>query len=429
MTAKSDELSIIDALSKRIVEAQKNLRILDCIKWDDAVREEFFRQGAREMPPVDVEYYRQHPLPFDSVQKMEELRGIIRDAENQLGQYAAVTRLIKRQCQEYVGAVRMLDARGTALFSELSTELYGSPDDVFYAGGPKLSLMGTVLFDLLTQLDGELQSDADIKKYTPEDARSKLQTALSHYFDKHQDEVTVIVSDGMIADASAGADRIRLSQDAMFSERELRYLEVHEGWVHVGTTLNGAMQPYCSFLSKGSPSTSVLQEGLAVLTEIVTFSSFPGRMRKLINRVIALDKVSQGANFLDIYQYFLSCELSPLDSYKHSVRLFRGSTPQGGAFTRDVSYAKGFVLVYNFIRFAISQQRMDVVPLLFCGKLMLDDLPLLCELRDQSLLIAPTYLPPAFKDLSSLSVWMSVSLFLNQFEQHDIQKNFQFLLT
>jgi hypothetical protein len=206
MTANAKELNIIDALSKRIVEAQKNLRILDCIKWDDAVCEEFFRQGAREMPPVDAEYYRQHPLPFDSVQKMDEFRGIIRDAENQLGQYAAVSRLIKRQCQEYVKAVRMLDARGTPLFSELSTELYGSPDDVFYAGGPKLSLMGTVLFDLLTQLDGELQSEADIKKYTPEDARSKLQTALSHYFDKHRDAVTVIVSDGMIADASAGAD-------------------------------------------------------------------------------------------------------------------------------------------------------------------------------------------------------------------------------
>ena len=238
----------------------------------------------------------------------------------------------------------------------------------------------------------------------------------------------MVVSDGMIADASAGADTIRLSQDAMFSERELRYLEVHEGWVHVGTTLNGAMQPYCSFLSKGSPSTSVLQEGLAVLTEMVTFCSFPGRMRKLINRVIALDKINQGADFLDVYHYFLTCELSPLDSYKHSVRLFRGSTPTGGAFTRDVSYAKGFVLVYNFIRFAISQRRIDVVPLLFTGKLRLDDLPLLCELRDQDLLIAPMYLPPAFKDLSALSVWMSISLFLNQFEQHEIQKNFQFLL-
>ncbi len=54
-----------------------------------------------------------------------------------------------------------------------------------------------------------------------------------------------MVSDDMVADASAGADSIKLSQHAKFSDRDLKYLEVHEGWVHVGTTLNGAMQPHC----------------------------------------------------------------------------------------------------------------------------------------------------------------------------------------
>jgi uncharacterized protein (TIGR02421 family) len=339
-----------------------------------------------------------------------------------------VTRLIKRQCHEYIRAVEMLTARGTPLFSQLSTELYGSPSDVFYAGGPKLSSMGSLLFEVLTKLDVQLQSELDEKRYTPDDAREILQTRLSQYFLQHPDHVTVMVSDGMVADASAGADKIRLSQDAMFSDRDLKYLEVHEGWVHVGTTMNGAMQPYCSFLSKGSPSSSVLQEGLAVITEVVTFSSYPGRMLKLTNRVIALDKISQGANFLEVYRYFMECGLSELDSYNHSVRLFRGSTPSGGGFTRDLSYAKGFVLIYNFIRFAISQHRVDVVPLLFIGKLILEDLPLLCELRDQQIITPAVYLPPPFKDLSALSAWMSFSLYLNKFDLNEIQKNFQFLL-
>ena len=113
-----------------------------------------------------------------------------------------------------------------------------------------------------------------------------------------------MISDDMVADASAGADSIKLSEQAMFSDRDIRYLEVHERWVHVGTTLNGSMQPNCSFLSKGSPSSSVIQEGLAVITEVVTFSSIPRRMLKITNRVIALDKVTKGANFLDIYRSF-----------------------------------------------------------------------------------------------------------------------------
>ena len=54
---------------------------------------------------------------------------------------------------------------------------------------------------------------------------------------------------------------------------DLRLLEVHEGWVHLGTTLNGQSQPVCTFLSKGPPSSTLTQEGLAVLTEVFAFAS------------------------------------------------------------------------------------------------------------------------------------------------------------
>jgi uncharacterized protein (TIGR02421 family) len=428
MPAESNELVVIQELSKRLVEAQSTIRILDSIKWDDSIRRDFFRHKAQQLPQVDKNYYAGKPLPFDADEKQEEFRVINRDAQNRLGQYSPVTRLIKRQCDEYCRATQMLAARGTPAFSDLAKELYGSPDDAFYSGGPRLSELGTVLFDVLTALDVQLQSEADLKLYTPQQAQEILQARLSAFFSQHPGKVTVMVSDDMIADASAGADNIKLSQQAMFSERDLKYLEVHEGWVHVGTTLNGGMQPYCYFLSKGSPSSSVIQEGLAVITEIVTFSSYPGRIRKITNRVIALDKVRQGANFLDIYRYFVDCGLSEADSYNQTVRVFRGSTPTGGPFTKDLSYAKGFLLIYNFIRFAISQHSVNLIPLLFTGKLVLDDLPLLGELREREILTSPVYLPPPFRDLAALSAWMSFSLFLNKFDINEIQKNFRFLL-
>ena len=339
-----------------------------------------------------------------------------------------MTRLIKRQCEEYTQAVKMLAARGTPTFSEISISLYGSPDDVFYIDGPRISELGTLLFDVLTALDVQLQSEADLKQFTPKEAQQILSNRLNDFFVQHVGRVNVVVSDDMIADAAAGADTIKLSQQAMFSERDLRYLEVHEGWVHVATTVNGAMQPYCSFLSKGSPSCSVIQEGLAVITEIFTFSSYPGRVRKIVNRVIALDKVRQGANFLDIYEYFLDGGMIAEESYNNAVRIFRGSTPDGGAFTKDLAYAKGFLMIYNFIRFAISKHRIDAIPLLFVGKVVLDDLPLLADLRDRGLLIPPVYLPHPFRDLAALGAWMSFSLFLNKFDLNEIQKNFNFLL-
>lgn len=428
MAVKPEELVVIQELSQRIVDAQRAIRILDLIKWDDQVKKDFFRHKGQKLPDVSEQFYQKRPLPFDFHEKIEEFRIILRDTQNSCGQYSPITRLIKRQCDEYVRAVQMLAARGTPAFSEIAMELYGSPDDAFYPGGPRLSELGAVLFDVLTNLDVQLQSDADLKRHTPETAQRFLQKSLSKFFSQHQGKVTVMISDGMLADASAGADNIKISQDAMFSDRDLKYLEVHEGWVHVGTTLNGALQPYCFFLSKGSPSCSVTQEGLAVLTEVISFSSYPGRMRKITNRVIALDKVTQGANFLDVYHYFIECGLSEEDSYNNSVRIFRGSTPTGGPFTKDLSYAKGFLLVYNFIRFAISQHRIDAIPLLFTGKLVLDDLPLLKELSDAGILTPPVYLPPQFRDLSGLSAWMSFSLFLNKFDLNEIQKNFRFLL-
>ena len=428
MAMKGTELELIQGVSKRIVDAQRKIRILDTIKWDDSIREDFFKHKATKLPEVNEAYYQNKPLPFNAVDKMEEFRLILRDTQNDLGQYSPITRLIQRQCDEYRMAVLMLSARGRPEFSKLAMELYGSPNDAFYSGGPRLSEMGALLFDVLTALDVKLQSDADLKRYNPQEAQEKLQDALAGFFDKHPGRVNVVVSDDMIADASAGADSIKLSQHAMFSDRDLKYLEVHEGWVHVGTTLNGSMQPYCFFMSKGSPSCSVIQEGLAVITEVVSFSSYPGRMRKITNRVIALDKVASGANFLDIYRYFIECGLSEKDSYNNTVRVFRGSTPTGGPFTKDLSYAKGLVLIYNFIRYAISQHRIDAIPLLFTGKLVLDDLPLLSELRAEGILTPPVYVPPPFQDLAALSAWMSFSLFLNKFDLNEMQKNFRFLL-
>ncbi|KTD18399.1 flavohemoglobin expression-modulating QEGLA motif protein [Legionella jordanis] len=428
MANESDELLVIQELSARLVEAQRSIRILDSIKWDDSIKKDFFANKGQKLPKIDRDYYLAKPLPFDATEKQDEFRLILRDAQNHLGQYSPVTRLIKRQCEEYARAVQMLDARGTPTFCELAMELYGSPHDAFYSGGPRLSELGTLLFDVLTALDVQLKSEADVKKFSPKEAQDLLQERLSQFFTQHPGKVTVQVSDDMIADAAAGADTIKLSQQAMFSERDLKYLEVHEGWVHVGTTLNGATQPYCFFLSKGSPSSSVIQEGLAVITEVVTFSSYPGRVRKITNRVIALDKVREGANFIDIYRYFQECGLNEEDSYNHTVRVFRGSTPEGGPFTKDLSYAKGFLLIYNYMRFAISQRKIESIPLLFTGKLVLDDLPLLAELKERELLIPPVYLPPPFKDLAALSAWMSFSLFLNKFSLSEIQKNFRFLL-
>lgn len=415
-------------MSQRLIDAQKKIRILDAIKWTDEIQKDFFKHKFKRQPNVNADYYAKNPLPFDVQAKIDEFWEIKRDVNSIFGNFSPFTRLITERCSEYIRALRMLEARGTEDFSRIAIELYGSPKDAFYLGGPRLFEMGSNLFHLLTILDLQLKTELDEKVFTAKEACDILSMRLNTYFTDLPGGVKVMVSDGIIADASAGADTIKLKEGAMFSERDIRLLEVHEGWVHIGTTLNGAMQPYCTFLSKGSPSCSALQEGLAVLTELFTFASYPSRLKRITNRIIAMNMVLDGATFLDVFRYFLDCGASSQESYDHTVRIFRGSLPESGPFTKDLSYTRGFVAVFNFIQYAIAKHQMDVVELLFAGKLTIQDIPLLIELRDLGLIQRPKYLPPQIRDASGLTSWMGAFLYLRRFDFKEIQKNFRFLL-
>ncbi len=409
------EQHIIRTLSDRLVALQQPIRILDAIKWDESIKADFFKNKFQQLPKVDRDYYAKRALPFLPKELTAEFHVLIRDIRNQLGQYSGISKIMIRLCQEYCQAILMIDGRGTSLFSELSMELYGAPDDAFYPNGPKLSDLGTLLGKILEKLVHEMVSDADEKKYSAEEAVTILQEKLSAYF-HHTDRITVALSDNIVADASAGADCIKLNRNVKFSERDLRYLEVHEGWVHVGTTLNGLAQPVCTFLAKGSPTSSITQEGLAVITEIFTFSSYPSRMLRITNRVRALNLVQSGGNFIDVFRFFQQQGMSDDESYSYSVRVFRGSTPEGGPFTKDLSYTKGFLLIYNYIRLAVREGLIDRVPLFFTGKTLIEDIPTLHELKQQGLLAPAKYMPKQFQDLAALSSWMGFSLFLNQFD-------------
>lgn len=417
----------IRELSDRLILLQKPIRILDAIKWNDRVKLDFFKNRCQSLPKVDRDYYVQQPLPFDPDALMGEFRLLIRDIKNNLGQYTSISKIMIRLCEEYCKAILMLQSRGEPLFSQLAMDLYGAPDDAFYPNGPRLSDLGTLLGDILKDLSHEMTTAADEKRYTAKEARDLLQKRLSHYFHT-RDRVHVAISDDIVADAAAGADCIKLNSNVLFSDRDLRYLEVHEGWVHVGTTLNGLSQPTCTFLSKGSPSSSITQEGLAVTTEIFTFSSYPARMLKITNRIRALQQVNQGANFLDVFRFFQEQGLDADQSYSSSMRVFRGSTPTGGPFTKDLSYAKGFLLIYNYIRLAVQKNLLDRVPLFFVGKTLIEDIPTLYELLQQGIIDPPRYLPPEFKDLAALSSWMGFSLFLNHFDLETITTHYGYLL-
>lgn len=424
------EQACVLALSERLVAAQRPIRILDALKWEPQIQEQFFAKKCRELPKVNLAYYQKRPLNFDVEAKQDEFYELERDIRRNLGQFSAVGGIMQRMCREYREVIRLLVARGTHEFSYIAQELYGSTSDVFYAGAPTLNDLADILCETLPNLERFANLPADEKKYTAEDAVKILGARLAHYFESHEREhhVRVVLSDDIVADASAGAESIKLRRDAMFSERDLKVLEVHEGWVHLGTTLNGMAQPICTFLSKGPPSSTVTQEGLAILTEIFTFSSFPKRVQRIAERIRAISMAEQGANFLEVFDYFKSQGMETVSAYNASMRIFRGSTPELGPFTKDLSYSRGFVMINNYIRLAIQRGLLDRIPLLFVGKTTLEDIRILEDLVAEKMVVPPLYVPPQFQDLAALSAWLCFSSFFNKLNLDRFGQDYKELL-
>ena len=162
--------------------------------------------------------------------------------------------------------------------------------------------------------------------------------------------------------------------------------------------------------------------------EIFAFISFPERVRKIINRINAVSMSEDGATFIDVFHFYREQGYSDDESYQSTLRVFRGSTLDGGPFTKDLSYSKGFMLIYNFIRLAVQKGLLNRIPLLFLGKVSLDDVHILGDLLDEGIITPPRYVPPQFKDLSAVSAWMIYSLFLNQLDLSQLAMDFRAIL-
>jgi uncharacterized protein (TIGR02421 family) len=409
---------IVAQLAGRIVEAQKPIRVLQALRWEDTVEEQFLKGKQRELPAVDAAYYEKVDLGFDPRAKIDEFEAIARDVDHELGKDDAVAQIMMTTALEYRDVVQMLTARGTPAFYAWSRKLYGSPKDKFPDGRSTVRDLGRLLYGLLTNVD---EWSHPLRETSPTYARTldateaarRLGERLADFFGHAH--VRVDADDGILADAAAGSDYVKVRTGARFSPRDVDILEVHEGWVHVATSLNGQAQPVAKWLAKGPPRTTAVQEGLAALLEMFTFRTYPRRARRLNDRVLAVDKAEDGASFIDVFEWFRTEGYGEDECFQNTRRIFRGGVLEGGApFTKDACYCKGIVLNYAFIRSAIQHDRVDLIPLLFVGKVAHEDVPVLARRLADGVVRPPLYLPPMFRDLNGLAIWMAYSTFFSQ---------------
>jgi uncharacterized protein (TIGR02421 family) len=400
--AEAREKERIRSIAQLLYGACRPLRILRAIAWAPEVKEAFHASGGRELPQVTYG-------PFDPNPCIEA----VREARRRIVPVTTIDLWLDRHAQAIELGARMLAAVGTPGFFEFGRQLYGEPTEPLrYLPVTPLELAQNVL-DTIAQLDHIHIQITPPDYHSAEMVAQDLERAVRAHFGEQAPAVELV--DRLSANALATSRAIRIRRGARFTDRDYIQLLHHEAHIHVATSLNGKAQPDLPILAAGHPGTTRTQEGLAVFAELISGSIELDRLRRLADRVFAIQMAIEGADFLDVYQYFLGQSDDPDQSFESARRVFRGGPITGGApFTKDVVYLMGLLQINYFMRACFAAGRADCLSLLFCGKLDLFDIPALCELYAFGLCRPPRFLPPWISDPRHLLATLTVSVFTNR---------------
>ncbi|HEX4590884.1 MAG TPA: tyrosine/phenylalanine carboxypeptidase domain-containing protein [Gemmataceae bacterium] len=385
-------LAIARRLGDRLRAAVRPIRVLDALRWDESVEPDFLAANGRRLPSITAASYR--PLTFVPAAKRVELLDLEFDVHNRLGRGDPLARFLTRRCRQARAAVEMLCVRGTPEFSRRSKELYGEPTR------EEIAVVESVFAELAKSTHAPSAEAPDLDAVAAAGLLTfRLRQSLSG-----AGRFQIRVGRDLASQAAARGRSITICRDARFCRADVLSLEAHEGWVHLGTTLNARRQRVCGFLSHGLPATTATQEGLAVLCELLAGVCHAGRVRRLLARFRAVRLAGDGADFRDIYRFFLGESDDPRDAFRQAARTYRGSLPHGaGPFAKDQTYALGLVRLLRFAQSAMRSGQLARLPLLFAGKIALADQPLLKAAIEAGILQRPRFVPPPFRDSIALA--------------------------
>ncbi len=398
------------ALDARMAQAAKPIRLLSLASWPASVQQAFLAGWARGNPTLPCYDYPKHD--FSEVRRELAVIAAAADPSHPLGQY------LVESAQGWVLAAELLEHLGTRQVTDLSIALFGTPDQGLPGGASTREAANHFLL-IADELDRELISPSEQVEISATALALRLQSELDDFFDERR--IEVVLDPELIAKAAAGASRIRLRAGAAFSDYDFQQLLQHEALVHSLTALNGREQANLPSLGLSSPRVTAVQEGLAVFAEQITGSIDIERMKRVSLRIEAVAMALEGADFLQVFRYFLESGQSEVESFTSAQRVFRGVPTGGGAaFTKDTVYLRGLIGVHTFFRWALKHRKLRLCRLLFAGKMTLADVQRFEPLFDAGVLQEPRWLPPWVARANGLAGTLAFSLFANRIRLEQI---------
>jgi len=405
MRATTPEVVHHAALDARLVAAAKEIRLLSMVSWPADSQTTFLERWARghiELPVIEYPRY-----DFADACREFDAIAAASDAEHPLGHY------LIDAARNWTLAAQLLESLGTPRVTELSVQLFGRPDEPLPGQGPTTREAAGHFIAIAAELDHELLSPAERVEISATALQLQLQARLDDFFDGRV--IEVVLDPQLIAKAAAGATRIRLRAGAAFTDYDRHQLVEHEAFVHSLTALNGRNQPVLPSLALSSPRTTATQEGLATFAEQITGSIDIERMKRISLRIEAIARALDGADFVEVFQYFLDAGQNPAESFASAQRVFRGVKPDGGcAFTKDAVYLRGLIGVHTFFRSALRHNKLRLCRMLFAGKMTLSDVERFEPLFDSGVLAPPRWLPHWVQRANGLAGMLAFSLFANR---------------
>lgn len=325
---------------------------------------EFKQEKFEHTPEL---FYR--PLPVDPVVLQRRLYDVPVEAVED----PALFHLFRQKQVEVGRQLSMLTDRDTPRFLFGSLQLFGGVEDDLFERA----------VGLLDVFPPRSRDDATKGTLDAETFAERARTELEHYREVWPE------MDGRVEVRDDIASGLMVSHGSLLVGRETRIplsrveaLLQHEVGTHVVTYHNGRAQPFRQ-LHSGLAGYEALQEGLAVLAEYLVGGLNRPRLRLLAGRVVAARHMLDGATFVEVFR-----ELNRTHGFAQRVAFVATlRTYRGGGLTKDAVYLRGLLSVLDYL-----ENGGELDPL-FVGKIAIEHIPMMDELRWRGVLKEPPLKP------------------------------------
>ena len=350
------------------------------------------RLEAIEKPLRTMQY--NTPLNRDDEQRKLLIRHAKGESYNPQFVYSAVPSGWNRQLQDFLPELRsgedfweerlyehirtLLDSlhavetHDPGFITSITANQYGTPSPELIAAAQKT---------LESQTEKPEQCEIPAEVVAEVMKKALLQAGLSEW--------TVVIEKSMSAGMSVrGVEKqVKVREGDLFSENAVKRLLVHEVGTHVFRSANGSVQPL-RLLRMGLEGYLPTEEGLATYHEYSYGLQTGEDQRRYALRVIAAH-LSLSNTFYDVFTQ-IEQHTTTDEAFKIVLRSKRGFTDTSilGAHLKDIVYLQGFLLVSSHLK-----EHPEDYSILMCGKVSLEMLPELNQLRAEGLLNGPKYLP------------------------------------